>query len=784
MASKIIEIDLAKSLQPVWGMEGYGDLYAMVRYRRRFLGWVSIKKTDFLPVLSADRLREAIMRELHWPFAQALLQERLGSDQSEAPLPPISVVICSEGKPEQLRRCLTSLFVTQYPHFEVIVLSSKADEALVQTASCFPARHIRQERPGIDLARNHGIDLSRHDIIAFTTDRACPDRQWLPQIGRTFMNQGVEAVTGLVAPLELETLAQIHLEFDVGVRLKLQEFAFCRDVLRDSELLGGRHLGSGANMAFRRRIFSQIGGFDPGLSADASGDGTGDIEMLHRLVARGHTLQYQPGAIVWLAHKRSDYFLRRWLYDNGRYYGAYLLTCSRNRTVSRTSILRFFLQDWLFKHLLRRMLKPHGIRRSLVFQELRGTLLSPVTYRKGRAFASEVGGLQPQRPPGAENPLGPPPPFCKLPARAEGGISGQPGAVPIRVIRTWYPHWGRYAGINQFLRFLDRQKFDVWEHLVQENDNDFWIQNTRIRNWLRHRIQRNGMPWYNLSDFCAEMRTLPLFIKPRQAPLLHYLDGEHSAQFLPRLLKYRCRPSMIATYHQPPDVLERVVRKDILQQMDRITVVAPEQDEFLRTLVEPAKVRLILHGIDTEFFHPASDEGRDATVKCVTVGHNYRDYRVLGAVAERLRTVPQVEFYVVSPRPTGVEGLPNVRCYRGLTDDQLLHLYQAADILFLPLTKTTANNSLLEGMACGLPILSTSLPSVRTYTSEESAILVKKNDVGQFAEALMYLIENPWVRKRMAAESRKRAEDLSWRNIALLFESIYSEVTPRQGGTV
>ncbi len=779
MATKILDIDLSETLQPVWGMERYKGLYALVRYRGQFLGWASVKNPDAQPVLTVDRVRETILKELHWPLAQALLKERLASDRSPAQLPPISVVVCSQGSPEQLGLCLTSLLATQYPDFEVIVLTSAPDDAVAQTAARFPVRHVRQERPGIDLARNRGIAIARHDIIAFTIDRARPDRRWLHQLGLTFMDQEVEAVTGLVAPTELETTAQYRFEFDFGLGLKLHGRTLRRHDLSTSELLWARHLGSGTNMAFRRIVFSQLGGFDPGLSADTAGDGTGDLEMLHRLVSRGHTLQYQPEAIVWLTHQRGDSSLRRRLYDYGRYYGAYLLTCSRNRTFNRSTILKFFLHRWLYKHLLRRLFKPHGVVRSLLFRQLLGTLSSPLTYLRGLALAGQVGGLPPQRPNPTENQSAPAPPPRQLSDRTVAVGNRQPGAIPIRLLRTWYPHWGRYAGINQYLRFLDRQKFDVCEYLVQENDNDFPIRNTTMREWLRHRVQRNGMPWYNLSDFAAELRTLPFYMRPRRALLLHYLDGEHSAQFLPRLLRFRSRPATIVTYHQPPDVLERVIRRDVARQFDCITVVAPEQAEFLRTLVEPAKVRLILHGIDTEFYRPASNKSHNATVKCVTVGHNYRDYRVVRGVAERLRSISQVEFHVVSPRTTGVEDLSNVRCYRGLTDDQLLHLYQEADILFLPLTKATANNSLLEGMACGLPVLSTFLPSIHSYTSEGCAILVQKNNASQFAEALLYLVENPLARKTMAAEARKKAEELDWRNIAPIFESIYSEFTTR-----
>ena len=178
----------------------------------------------------------------------------------------------------------------------------------------------------------------------------------------------------------------------------------------------------------------------------------------------------------------------------------------------------------------------------------------------------------------------------------------------------------------------------------------------------------------------------------------------------------------------------------------------------------------------TDYFKPAMRPREDQKVRCVTVGHNYRDYKAMRQVAEKLSGERGIEFSVVSPRPTSMEGLPNVTVYKGINDEQLLHLYQQADILFIPLTKATANLALLEGIACGLPVLSTSLPSVKAYLPGKEAILVGDNDPQEFLDAILYLVKNPAVRLAMASAARKRAEELDWRNIAPQYEAIYSQL--------
>ncbi|MGH7230983.1 MAG: hypothetical protein ACREJU_06425, partial [Nitrospiraceae bacterium] len=82
--------------------------------------------------------------------------------------------------------------------------------------------------------------------------------------------------------------------------------------------------------------------------------------------------------------------LRRQLYDNGRGFGSYLLTCWRNRTVSRLALVQFVVRDWLGWWLCRRVLRPRGLPRRLVLAELMGALLSPIAYRAAQARAKQV----------------------------------------------------------------------------------------------------------------------------------------------------------------------------------------------------------------------------------------------------------------------------------------------------------------------------------------------------------------------------------------------------------
>ena len=134
---------------------------------------------------------------------------------------------------------------------------------------------------------------------------------------------------------------------------------------------------------------------------------------------------------------------------------------------------------------------------------------------------------------------------------------------------------------------------------------------------------------------------------------------------------------------------------------------------------------------------------------------------------------------MVSSRHEGLDDLPNVRAYKGIDDVALRKLYQQSTLLLLPMVHATANNALLEGIACGLPVVASALPGLKAYVPGGEAFLVKENSVEGFAKAILQVVQNSECHQQMAAAARKRALELDWRRVTPLFEAMYDELAHR-----
>ena len=221
-----------------------------------------------------------------------------------------SVVICTRDRPDELRRCLASLPRQSWPAREVIVVDNASrDGRTREVAAAAGVSYVREDRPGLDIARNAGCAPRQvHPRGLHRRRRAAAPDCWLERLVAAFDAPQVAAVTGLVLPGELDSDAQCHFETALELRTRLPAARLRRAAFaagqRQAACSRAWELGAGASMAFRREVFDRVGGFDERLDVGQAGC-SGDSEYWYRLLASGLTCRYEPRSVALHFHRRT-----------------------------------------------------------------------------------------------------------------------------------------------------------------------------------------------------------------------------------------------------------------------------------------------------------------------------------------------------------------------------------------------------------------------------------------------------------------------------------------------
>jgi len=210
----------------------------------------------------------------------------------------VSVVVCSFNGSATIQDCLEGLMKLHYPNYEIIVVNDGSTDNLIEIISNFPVQLINTPNQGLSNARNVGLHHAKGDIIVYIDDDAYPDPDWLNYLEYAFTHSFHAAIGGPnLVPAEDGFIAKCVASSPGGPT----------HVLMTDEI--AEHI-PGCNMAFRRNILLQIGGFDPVFKN--AGD---DVDICWRVQDAGYTIGFHSSALVW--HHRRNSVKAYWKQQKG-----------------------------------------------------------------------------------------------------------------------------------------------------------------------------------------------------------------------------------------------------------------------------------------------------------------------------------------------------------------------------------------------------------------------------------------------------------------------------------
>ena len=210
----------------------------------------------------------------------------------------VTVAIPTYNRADFLRQTLAGLAAQQFPrdHFEILVIDNNSTDhtraVVAEFAGARPAPcYIAETKQGLDYARNRAIAEARGEIVVFGDDDILVQPDWLAQMAVPLLadaSRRIGAVGGEVIPVFPDGLPDWVREWHTPLAFRA-----------DTGPIESRHSPMGANLAFPKWVFEQLGLFHTALDRAAGNYFSGgDSEKIRRVRGAGLEVWFSPAAAV------------------------------------------------------------------------------------------------------------------------------------------------------------------------------------------------------------------------------------------------------------------------------------------------------------------------------------------------------------------------------------------------------------------------------------------------------------------------------------------------------
>ncbi len=231
-----------------------------------------------------------------------------------------------------------------------------------------------------------------------------------------------------------------------------------------------------------------------------------------------------------------------------------------------------------------------------------------------------------------------------------------------------------------------------------------------------------------------------------------------------------------------------------------ITVSQTVKEEAIKLIGAPVdRIRIINKGISDSFLSSVYDEKLLEALKIrlgidkpylLTVGF-WRSYsnlinliRAFNLFRNRYNTDNQL---VIVGKPDGQEdairqvitelGLGSHVILVGYVDERDLPLlYRGAKLYINPALDDGFGSTVLEAMACGLPVISSNAGSVAEICGSDNVVYFDAQDITNMAEAMHHVFDDDKLSKELSARGEAQAQAYTWKATAEGTMQVYREV--------
>ena len=206
-------------------------------------------------------------------------------------IPMITALVCTRNRGSSIVATVLSILANLHPKFEVIVVDQSTNE---ETASAIAPllidprlRYLRQSGQGAGRARNRGITEANSEIVVMTDDDCIVPTNWLETMEAIFTSHPTVAIA-------FSNVNPAPHDSSTGF---IPAYQRSGSTLVRSSIEKCKARGIGASNAIRRKVITELGGFDELMGLGARFPSCDDSDIAVRAILLGYAV-YETNAVA------------------------------------------------------------------------------------------------------------------------------------------------------------------------------------------------------------------------------------------------------------------------------------------------------------------------------------------------------------------------------------------------------------------------------------------------------------------------------------------------------
>ena len=284
-------------------------------------------------------------------------------------------------------------------------------------------------------------------------------------------------------------------------------------------------------------------------------------------------------------------------------------------------------------------------------------------------------------------------------------------------------------------------------------------------------------------DVPCALRTIRA-LRDEQFDILHLHEPLAPGPTLTSL--FLAQSPMLGTFHAAGkslayDLLKGPV-KWLRNRLDHAVAVSEDAAEMAHAALG-GEYEILFNGVETDRCNSVVPWSKESPTIFFVGRHEPR--KGLGVLLEAMTFLPSdTQLWVASDGPETTElkaqaaGDHRVKWLGRISEEEKLSRIKGADIFCAPsLRGESFGVVLLEGMACGTPVVASDITGyAKVARGGEDALLVPAGDSQALASAIEKILRNPDQAERLSARGIKRAENFSMQRLAVTYSKSYEAI--------